>query len=230
MTKTRVEIDGIPALIWGEPSDRVYLCVHGKLSSKLAAEGLAKIAAERGYQTISFDLPQHGERKCEPQRCDIWNGIRDLQMIGEYVFRRWREVSLYACSLGAYFSLHAYPERVFRRCLFQSPILDMEYLIRQMFLWFDISEERLEREKEIDTPIDLMTWDYVRYVLEHPVARWNAPTNILYGGRDDLQSYAVIQQFADRFGCSVTLAENSEHPFMAEEDVLVVERWLRENL
>lgn len=230
MTKTRVEIGGIPALIWGEPSDRVYLCVHGKLSSKEAAEELAKIAAERGYQTISFDLPQHGERKCEPQRCDIWNGIRDLQIIGEYVFRRWREVSLYACSLGAYFSLHAYPERVFRRCLFQSPILDMEYLIRQMFLWFDISEERLEREKEIDTPIDLMTWDYFRYVLEHPVARWNAPTNILYGGRDDLQSYTVIQQFAGRFGCSVTLAENSEHPFMAEEDVLVVERWLRENL
>ena len=50
MTKTRVEIGGIPALIWGEPSDRVYLCVHGKMSSKLAAEGLAEIAAERGYQ------------------------------------------------------------------------------------------------------------------------------------------------------------------------------------
>lgn len=230
MLANRMEIGGIPTLIWGEPSDKVYLCVHGKMSSKESAEGLAQIAAQRGCQTLSFDLPQHGERKGEAQRCDIWNGIHDLTIIGDYAFQHWNEVSLYACSLGAYFSLHAYQEREFRKCLFQSPILDMEYLIRQMFEWFGISEERLAREKEIDTPIDLMSWDYFQYVLAHPVARWNSPTSILYGGKDNLQSLTVIQDFARRFGSEVTLAQNSEHPFMSEDDLPIVDQWLRDHL
>ncbi|MBO5500702.1 MAG: alpha/beta hydrolase [Clostridia bacterium] len=230
MTAQRITIAGIPALIWGEESEKVYLCVHGKMSDKESAAGIAALAAEKGYQTISFDLPQHGERKNEERRCDIWNGKEDLTRIGEYVFERWREVSLYACSLGAYFSLHAYADRPFRRCLFQSPILDMEYLIRQMFQWFDITEEKLAQEKEIDTPIDLMSWDYFQYVVAHPITRWNSPTCILYGEKDDLQSLSVIRSFADQFDCHVTLAENSQHPFMEEADFPIVDRWLKDYL
>lgn len=230
MNVQKLSIEGIPAFLWGDPSDRVYLCVHGKMSSKEAAGGIASLAAERGYQTLAFDLPQHGERTNQPDRCDIWNGIRDLSIVGEYVFDRWKEVSLYACSLGAFFSLHAYGDRRFENCLFQSPIVDMEYLVRQMMLWFDISEERLAREKEIDTPVDLLSWDYFQYVLAHPIRRWNAPTNILFGGKDNLQSLDVMRTFARRFGCNTTLSQNSEHPFMLPEDIPIVEKWLRENL
>jgi len=230
MLVTPTSIHGIPALIWGEPSDRVCLCVHGKMSSKESAEGIARIAAEKGMQTLSFDLPQHGQRKDEPTRCDIWNGVHDLSVVADEVFARWQEVSLYACSLGAYFSLHAYPGRPFRRCLFQSPVLDMEHLIRKMFLWFGITEERLAREKEIDTPIDLMRWDYFQYVLTHPVDAWPIPTSILYGERDDLQSQDVIDTFARRFGCRVTLSEHSEHPFMGPGDGEIIEAWLRREL
>jgi len=226
----RMDISGIPALVWGEPSEEVCLCVHGKLSCKEAAEGIAQIESARGIQTLSFDLPQHGERKHEHRRCDIWNGIYDLTLVGDYAFANWRKVSLYACSLGAFFSLHAYAERRFEKCLFQSPVLDMEYLIRQMFSWFGISEEQLKAAREIETPIDLMSWDYFQYVLAHPITRWNTPTSILYGMKDDLQSLEVIQSFANRFGCRVTLAENSEHPFMKETDLPIVRRWLEEHL
>ena len=126
MLMEKTHIKGIPALIWGEPSDKVWLCVHGKMSSKESAEGIAEIAVRRGYQTIAFDLPQHGERINESARCDIWNGILDLTAVGDYVFERWDKVCLYACSLGAFSSLHAYRDRRFGRCLFQSPVLDME--------------------------------------------------------------------------------------------------------
>jgi len=230
MTRKRIEIDGIPAILWGENSNRVWLCVHGKMSSKDAFEDLAAIAASKGCQTLSFDLPQHGERQSETARCDIWNGIRDLKIVGDYVFRRWEDVSLYGCSLGAYFSLHAYADRSFRTCLFQSPILDMEYLIRQMMLWFGVTEEQLCAEKEIDTPIDLLSWDYFQYVLDHPVAHWNSPTQILFGGKDDLQTRGIMQRFADHFGAQVTIAENSEHPFMAPQDIEIVHQWLTEHI
>ena len=230
MKKTRIEINHIPALVWGEKSDKVYLCVHGKMSSKESAEGIANIAEQRGYQTISFDLPGHGERQNEDKRCDIWNGIHDLTVIGDYVFTNWKEVSLYACSLGAYFCLNAYNTRNIKKCLFQSPILDMEYLIKQMMVWFEISEERLAREKEIDTPIDIMTWDYYQYVKEHPVQKWNIETNILFAGRDTLQSLEIVKDFVENFNCVLTLSENSEHSFMGEEDGPIVGQWLQDNL
>ena len=99
-----------------------------------------------------------------------------------------------------------------------------------MMTWFDISEERLSGEKEIDTPIDLMTWDYYQYVISHPVKQWDIPTSILYGGKDNLQSYEAVKSFSDRFDCSLTLSENSEHPFMNEEDRPIVSQWLKDNL
>lgn len=230
MKRETIRIGGIPAVVWGEKSDRVYLFVHGKMSSKEAAESLAELADGMGYQTVSFDLPGHGERQEAGEACDIWNGMRDLKIVGEYVFSRWQEVSLYACSLGAYFSLNAYAEYPFRRCLFQSPIVDMDALIHRMMYWFSIDEERLEREGEIDTPVDRMSWRYYRYVREHPITDWPIPTRILYAGRDNMQSPDDISEFAGKFGCMVTVSAESEHPFMAEGDRPIVEKWLRDNL
>lgn len=223
MKRERIFIQGIPALVWGAPSEKVYLCVHGKMSSKESAEG-------QGYQTLSFDLPRHGERKDEEPPCDIWNGVDTLILVADYVFSKWQEVNLFACSLGAFFSLHAYPEYRFCKCLFQSPILDMEYLIGQMMLWFDVSEERLEQERQIDTPIDVLSWKYYRYVKAHPIGMWNHPTAILYAGRDDMQSREVVERFAGRFGCRLHVAENSRHPFMEAEDIPLVENWMRQNI
>ena len=65
MNTEYIKINGIPAIVWGEMSDKVWLCVHGKMSSKEAFESLAEIAEKKGYQTLSFDLPQHGDRKDE---------------------------------------------------------------------------------------------------------------------------------------------------------------------
>ena len=226
----RTEIHGIPAVIWGKPSERVYLYVHGKQASKEAAAGFAAIAEEKGFQTLSFDLPRHGERTCSPDRCDIWNGMRDLSIMRDAVFSRWREVSLYGCSLGAYFSLNTYAGDDFKQCLFQSPIVDMDALTRQMMIWFGISEERLEREREIETPIDRMTWDYVQYIRAHPVQSWPIPTSVLYAGRDNLQPREVIDAFCNRFHALLTVSPQSEHPFMGEGDAQIVTRWLRESV
>lgn len=230
MKKETFFLNTIPVLVWGEPSDKVYLYVHGKMSNKESAQVFAEIAAAQGYQTISFDLPEHGERTDTQYPCNLQNGMADLTEVGNYTFEKWRTVSLFGCSLGAFFSLHAYCNRHFQNCLFQSPIVDMEYLIRQMFVWFNITEEQLQEKGEIATPIDTMSWDYYRYVIEHPIAIWSAPTHILYGAKDTLQNRAVITDFSERFHCQLTVSENSEHPFMGDGDTEIIEAWMRDSL
>lgn len=36
--------------------------------------------------------------------------------------------------------------------------------------------------------------------------------------------------FVDKFDCKLTVSENSEHPFMTEEDGEIVRQWLWENI
>lgn len=230
MEVQNIKISNIPAIIWGKKSDKVYIHVHGKMSCKEYAENFAEIAEKNGYQTLSFDLPEHGERKDSNYRCDIWNGMHDLNVIGDYVFSRWNDVSLFACSLGAYFSLNTYADRNFTNCLFQSPVLNMEYLIKQMFCWFNVTEKQLSIEKEISTPVDLLRWDYYLYVKEHPIKKWSIPTSILYGRKDNMQSIDVIQEFVKAHDGRLTISQNSDHTFMQDEDIEIVCTWLEENI
>lgn len=219
----------IPAILWGEDSNRVYVNVHGKMSRKEFAESFAAIAETKGYQTLSFDLPEHGERT-DSKRCDVWDGVSDLRTISDYAFANWERVSLYACSIGAYFSLNAYNTMPFEKALFQSPIVDMERLVKNMMLWSGVTEAELESKKEIPSPVDTLRWDYYQYIISHPITQWNIPTAILYGGKDNLQPEESVRAFAEKFGCSLTVSENSEHPFMAQSDALIVENWLCRNI
>ena len=65
MKTEALKIKGVPALVWGEPADRLYLYIHGKLGCKEEAEAFARIACLKGWQVMSFDLPGHGERQGE---------------------------------------------------------------------------------------------------------------------------------------------------------------------
>lgn len=225
----KFDVNGIPAILWGEKSDRLYLYVHGKMSSKEAAETFAPIAAGKGYQTLSFDLARHGERK-DGAKLDVFSGMRDLNAMADYAFSGWKRVSLYACSIGAYFSLQTYAGKPFEKALFQSPIADMGYLVGQMMQWFHVTPEELKEKGVIDTPVDPLRWDYYQYIQAHPVEQWPIPTAVLYGGKDNLQSLEVMEKFCQRFHGRLTVSPDSEHPFMGPEDGKIVESWLRENI
>lgn len=70
MKTQKFMLDDIPSILWGEDSNKVYVHVHGKMGRKEYAESFAAIAETKGYQTLSFDLPEHGERTDpEEMRC-----------------------------------------------------------------------------------------------------------------------------------------------------------------
>lgn len=231
MLKRPIAIQSIPAILWGEPSDRVYIFVHGKMSRKEEAEGFAKIADSKGCQVISFDLPEHGERQAEDTRCTVQNAVHDLASVGDYVLGKWSDVSLFGNSVGAYFSLVAYREFTFTKCLFLSPILDMEDLIRRMLKWFDVTEDLLRERQEIATPMgETLSWPYYVFVRENPIVKWRSPTCILYGANDDLTPRKIVDAFVTRFDCRLDVLENGEHYFHTREQMEVVDRWLNQNI
>lgn len=135
---------------------------------------LAEEATAQGYQVISFDLPEHGDRKGETYACKVQNCVHDLAIIMHYTQQLSKNISLFACSMGAYFSLLAYHDLQLKQCLFLSPLVDMERMIKNMMTWFRISEIRLEAEKEVPTPIgQTLYWDYYCYVKSHPINTWS---------------------------------------------------------
>lgn len=227
MKEKVLKIENIPAILWGEKSNRIYIYVHGKMSSKDEARNFAEKAIQKGYQVLSFDLPEHGDRTNENYPCMVWNGVYDLGIIGKFVRQNWSDICLYGSSLGAYFSLLAYKDFAIRKCLFLSPILDMERLIQNMMKWFNVSEQALKEKQVISTPMgETLYWDYYCYVRDNPVDKWNVPTAILYGSEDNLTEREIVERFTKQFGCDLTVLESSEHWFHTEQQLTFLDKWL----
>lgn len=234
MMKTqKLLIDQIPAVVWGEPSDRVFLAVHGNLSNKedTVIRLLAEEAALRGIQVISFDLPEHGERAGTQPPCKVQFCVRDLRKVMDYAKSRWQQISLFACSMGAYFSLLEYHAEPLHQALFLSPVVDMRRIIENMMTWFEVTEERLQKLGEIQTPIgQTLYWDYYCYVRERPIEHWNSETAILYGENDTLCERDTIDAFTRRFPCKLEVVNGGEHFFHTPEQLAAFSAWLRQNL
>lgn len=231
MKKQYCMINHIPAVLFGAPSDKVYLFVHGKCGSKEDAQNFADIACDKGFQVLSFDLPEHGERKDSAEKLAPWEVVPELQGVLSYAQKHWQSVSLYAVSIGTYFSLLSFSNEHFKNCLFLSPILDMVALIEKMMGWASVSAEQLRAKKEIPTDFgETLSWKYYAYAKEHPINTWNSPTAILYAGRDNLTDRGTVTNFADIFGCSLQIHEDGEHWFHTDEQLAVLRNWTMEQL
>ena len=230
MNIQRQTIRDVPALVWGPPSERAYLFVHGQCSCKEDAASFAAVANDKGYQVVSFDLPEHGERKTQARRCTVQNGVADLHAVIDYARQNWNTHALFANSLGAYFSLVAWRDVRFANCLLSSPILDMQRLIENMMRWAGVTAEELETRGEIPTDFgQTLSWDYYRYVRENPVERWDSPTAILYPELDALTEQTVVEGFARRFGAQVEVVAGSEHYLQSETELAILDAWMRKH-
>ena len=91
----------------------------------------------------------------------------------------------------------------------------------------DVTEEELQCRKNIPTAFgETLSWEYLCYVKEHPVA-WNVPTHILYGDRDSLTSYETISCFADQIGATLTVMKGGEHWFHTDNQMVFLDQWIK---
>ena len=230
----KIKINNIPSIIWGEKSNRVFIAIHGNMSNK--EDDVIKILAEKvisnGYQVLSFDLPEHGERKYDTNYlCKVQNCVNDLKLIMEYAKANYEEINLWACSMGAYFSLLAYKDENIRNSLFLSPVVNMKVIIDNMMLWNNTTEKELEEKQEIKTDFgQTLYWDYYLYVKENPITNWNKKTYILYGNEDNMQDENIIKNFSENFSCKLSILEDGEHYFHTEKQLDYYKNWLSKTI
>ncbi len=221
-------IQSIPAIVYGDSSESLFLYIHGKMGCKEEAAHLAEIVYPMGYQVLSVDLPGHGERTGEMERFVPWEVVPELQAVYANTQKRWKKINLYANSIGAYFSLLALRDAKLEKSLFVSPVLDMEKLIRDMMGWAGVTQEQLQQAGEIPTAFgEALSWKYLTYAAEKRITKWDIPTAILYAGHDHLTARKTVDDFARQFGCTVTVMEYGEHWFHTEEQLAVLDAWLQ---
>ena len=232
MKTQKLKINNIPSIIWGDKSNKVYIAVHGNMSNK--EDEVIKIFADKvvkkGYRLLSFDLPEHGERKADKKYlCKVQNCLNDLTEILKYAKENYDEINLWACSMGAYFSLLAYKDEDIKSCIFLSPVVNMKVIIDNLMKWSNTNEKELEEKQEIITDFgQTLYWDYYKYVNDNPIVKWNIKTQILYGDKDNMQDQSLIQDFSNEFSCNLYILENGEHYFHTKEQIEYYTMWIDE--
>lgn len=197
---------------------RVILYVHGMGGNSSEAESYREDCP--GFDIIGAEYDGTFPAKASNDIRRTYNVLR-----GEYEC-----VYLLANSIGVYFSMLALQDCAIAKALFISPILDMERVILDMMSHAGISEDDLRVKGEIVTASgEILSWEYLRFVRENPPT-WNAPTEILYAGNDNITSRKTVNDFVLGHDAKLTVMENGEHWFHTAEQVAFLGKWLRRAL
>lgn len=225
MLKQTMEIHHIPALLCGDPTDRVILFVHGQGGNKEEAIPFAERAVLYGYQVLSIDLPEHGERQ-DRTKLLPWKVIPELHAVMQYATAHWTQIAVRATSIGAYFALLAFAGESIPLSLLVSPLLDMEAMIDSMMAQAGVTEAQLFREKEVPTSFGpTLSWEYLCWARAHPVRALGPATHILYAENDALIPRAVIDRFTQQSNAGLTVMPGGEHWFHTPDQLVFLRDW-----
>lgn len=197
---------------------RAILYIHGKGGSAAEADRFRAICP--GFDVLGVDYRGELPWEAAPQIAAAYDEAR----------RQYDHIVLLANSIGAYFAMLALGDQAPDRALFVSPVLDMERLILDMMSWAGVSEQALCERGEVPTDFgETLSWEYLSYVREHPIA-WQAPTEILYAGGDHLVSRQSVERFAAEHGAGLTVLEDGEHWFHTKAQLAFLDNWVKKLL
>ena len=197
---------------------RVIIYIHGKGGSAEEANHYRPLFP--GSDVVGLDYTSQNP----------WDAQDEFPRLFDSYSKGYDEVILIANSIGAFFAMSALAEKGISRALFISPIVNMEKLIADMMLWANVTEDKLQSEKEIPTAFgETLSWEYLCYVRRHPIV-WNIPTCILYGGKDHLTSRKTMSEFAEKQGAGLTVMEDGEHWFHTDAQMQFLDAWIRRSV
>lgn len=190
--------------------------IHGKGGSVAEKEHYKPLFV--GYDVVGFDY----------QAQTPWEAKAEFMNFFAKLAAKYEQISVVANSIGAFFVINALPDFKLFNAYFISPIVNMEHLIENMLNWANVTEADLRQKGTIATEFgETLSWEYLRWVRAHPL-NWNAPTHILYGSNDNLQSQEDIKDFAAKINADVTIMSGGEHWFHTPEQMSFLDNWITE--
>ena len=221
------DINGIPAVIYGSESRNVYIYVHGMMGRKEDAEEFSRVADKNGFQVLSFDLQGHGQRKSNVSPTPF-NTLPELETVHDFASSRWKNISLYAVSIGAWLSLLHFSSNPPLKTLLVSPVVNMKSLIERMMKNAGVTPEILKAKGTI--PEANLSWEYYSFACENVITHWECETKILYPEHDNITLRFEIEEFAEKFGCDLCVVTDAEHWLHTEEELKFLRDWERKNV
>ena len=167
--------------------------VHGKGGNAEEANYYRKFFND-DFDIIGFDYKSGSP----------WDAKVEFSNYFDSIISEYNKTILIANSIGAYFSLISLADKKIEKTMLISPIVDMERLILDMMIWANVSEEKLNIKKEIETSFgETLSWEYLSYVRKNPI-HWNIPTEILYAEKDTITSISTITDFSKKINANMS--------------------------
>lgn len=193
--------------------------VHGKDGSSNEANHYKQFFNDN-YEVIGFDYKSKFP----------WQAKEEFQKYFDFIIPKYNEILLIGNSIGAYFSMISLSGKQIKKAMFISPIVDMENVILNMMKWENVSEEKLEAKKIINTSFgESLLWEYLSYVRRNSII-WDIPTSILYGEKDDITPLKTINNFANKINANLTIMSDGEHWFHTEEQISFLDSWFEKSI
>ena len=194
---------------------KLVIYIHGKGGNACEAEHYRPFFKD--CDVVGLDYKSQTPWEAKKEFTDFFN-LHSADYGSVYVI---------ANSIGAFFTMNADINEKIEKAFFISPVVDMKRLIFNMMSAAGVTEEELSKSGEITTDFgETLSWKYLCYVRENPV-KWNVPTCILYGEKDNLTSIDTLTEFADKTKSSLTVMKNGEHWFHTEEQMSFLDNWLK---
>ena len=194
---------------------KLVVYIHGKGGNACEAEHYKPIF--KNCDVIGLEYKSQTPWEAKKEFTDFFN-LHGADYDSVYVI---------ANSIGTFFTMNADLNGKIKKAFFISPVGDMKRLILNMMAAAGVTEEELSKSGEITTDFgETLSWKYLCYVRENPV-KWNVPTCILYGEKDNLTSIDTITEFADKTKSSLTVMKNGEHWFHTDEQMSFLDNWLK---
>lgn len=193
---------------------KLVLYVHGKGGN----------AEEANFYINLF--PDYDVAGLDYQAQTPWEAVGEFQPKTEKLFQGYDKIILIANSIGAFYSMHALNCFPIEKAYLISPMVNLEKMIINMMSWAGVTEEELKEKENIDTSFgERLSYKYLTWVRNNSI-KWNIPTQILYGEKDNLQSIDIITEFAEKINAQVTVMKNGEHWFHTDEQMKFLSDWI----
>lgn len=193
---------------------RLVIYIHGKGGSAEEAEHYKPLFADS--EVIGFNYKAQNP----------WEAKKEFPAFFDMHSKGYESIILIANSIGAFFALSSLADKAIDKAFLISPVVDMENLIGNMMTWANVSEKELSERKEIVTDFgETLSWEYLCYVRKNQI-KWNIPTFILYGEKDNLTSLETIYEFAESVGAELTVMLGGEHWFHTDEQMMFLDDWI----